>query len=111
MHTSKLPVRLLHLEDNPRAAQLIQQKLRDGGVMCQIVHVAQQAEFESAVWEGEFDAVLCDYNIPEFDGFSALRQARRAQPNAPVIFISGAMGDDQSQKSRNMGAAGYLMKH
>src|SRR3954471_14893062 len=111
MHTPKLPVRLLHLEDNPRAARLVEEKLRADGVACQIVHVAQPDEFEAAVLQREFDAVLCDYNIPGYDGFSALQRAHRVQPNVPVIFISGSMGDDQSEKSRNMGAAGYLMKH
>jgi phosphoserine phosphatase RsbU/P len=111
MHTSKSPVRLLHLEDNPRAAQLVQEQLRSDGLECHITHVEGQSQFEAAVLRNEFDLVLCDYNIPSYDGFSAISEAHRAQPDVPVIFISGAMGDEQALKTRSMGAAGYLLKY
>lgn len=111
MHSSKSLVRLLHLEDNPRAAQMIEEQLRSDGLVCEITHVEGQGQFEAAVLRNEFDLVLCDYNIPDYDGFTAMSEAHRVQPGVPVIFISGAMGDDQAPKTRKMGAAGYCLKY
>lgn len=111
MSNSKAPIRLLHLEDNPRAAQLVHEKLAAQGITCSIVHVEGRSQFESMVSKEQFDLVLCDYNLPHYDGFAAMRRVRRAQPEVPVIFMSGSMGDDPTDKIRSMGAADYLLKY
>jgi CheY-like chemotaxis protein len=110
MTTQKSLVRLLHLEDNPRAAQLVQERLEADHLACEITHVKSRAQFESIISKRNFDLVLCDYNLPDYDGFAAMRRVRRAQPEVPVIFISGAMGDDPSEQCRSHGA-GYVRKY
>jgi CheY-like chemotaxis protein len=110
MTTPKPLVRLLHLEDNPRAAQLVRNRLEADHLACEVTHVKSRAQFESIVSKRNFDLVLCDYNLPDYDGFAAMRRVRRAQPEVPVIFISGAMGDDPSAQCRSHGA-GYVLKY
>lgn len=111
MTPSTTLVRLLHLEDNPRAAQIIREQIEANGLACEISHVTSQAQFERAVAKRSFDLVLCDYNIPCYDPFTAMDEVHRTQPDVPVIFISGAMGDDPTGKCLQEGAADYVLKY
>jgi CheY-like chemotaxis protein len=111
MNSPKSTVRLLHLEDNPRAAELVQERLASEGLACEILHVESPRQFEAAMARKQFDLVLCDYDIPSYDGSTAMKRARRSQPDVPVIFLSGAMGDDPTLKCLDMGAADCLRKH
>lgn len=38
---------------------------------------------------GVFEAVVCDLNMPEIDGFHVLRRAKEVDPTLPVIVLSG----------------------
>ncbi len=111
MNPPKSTVRLLHLEDNPRAAELVQERLASEGLACEILHVESPRQFEAAMARKQFDLVLCDYDIPSYDGPTAMKRARRSQPDVPVIFLSGAMGDDPTLKCLDMGAADCLRKY
>jgi len=83
------PLRILHLEDSPRDAKLIQASLEAGGLDCDVVHVKNREQFEAAVAGGPFDVILSDYSIPHYNGFSALDFARRKAPDVPFILLSG----------------------
>jgi DNA-binding response OmpR family regulator len=111
MATPRALIRLLHLEDNPRAAQLVRDRLEADHVPCEIFHVKSQAQFESAVAKRNFDMVLWDQNLPGCDGVSAIKHARKAQPNLPVIFLSGAMGDGGAAECRALNGSGFVRKY
>jgi len=38
---------------------------------------------------GSFEAIVCDLNMPEVDGFHVLRRAKEVDPTLPVIVLSG----------------------
>lgn len=111
MITPKSLVRVLHLEDNPRAAELVRDRLAEDHLACEITHVKSQHQFEAAIAKRNYDLVLCDYNLPTYDGLSALTRARHSQPDVPVIFISGAMGDDPAEECQRMGATDCVLKY
>ena len=51
------PLRVLHLEDSPRDAEMIRDRLDAGGVLCAI-HVANgKASFEAALAAEKFESV------------------------------------------------------
>lgn len=106
----KYPIRLLHLEDSPRDAELILDRLESGGLAARVLQVDNQGAFEAALHEEPFDVVLCDYNVPGYDGFTALKTARQKQPDAPVIIISGSIGDEEAVGCLHLGATDYLLK-
>ncbi len=87
-------IRVLHLEDDPHDAELIRQKLKVEGLSFDIVWVNGKEAFESALDREAFDLVLCDYNLPDYDGNSALKRVRQKQPELPVIVISGTLGEE-----------------
>ncbi len=104
------PIRILHLEDHAQDAEIIQHKLEAGGLDCDIVRVDSQTQFASALAGEAFDVILCDYNIPGYDGISALKLVRGQHPETPVILISGSLGEEEAVKCLQHGATDYLLK-
>src|SRR6185436_99215 len=90
------PLRLLHLENSPRDAEVIRHKLDAEGVSCDIMLVSTKGGFEAALTRELFDLILCDYNLPGYDGVAALAYAQQARPDVPVILISGTVGDEEA---------------
>ena len=108
--TPRRLVRLLHLEDNPRDAEIISHRLNQGGVSCDIVLVNSRERFHAALEQQAFDLILCDYNVPGYDGMSALKHVKEVQPAVPVIIISGTVGEDDAVHCLHSGATDYLLK-
>lgn len=104
------PIRILHLEDSSRDAEMIQDKLEAEGLVCDIVHVDNRERFAAALADGSFDVILCDYNLPDYDGVSALKLAREKHPVTPVMLISGSLGEEEAVKCLHHGATDYLLK-
>jgi PAS domain S-box-containing protein len=105
-----LPIRVLHLEDDPLAARLIAQSLNAAGFRCQVVVASDRRGYESAIRSQAFDLILCDYNLPDYDGLSALRFARTEQPCTPVIMISGTLSEEDAVECLRAGASDYVLK-
>jgi PAS domain S-box-containing protein len=101
---------VLHLEDSPRDAEVIHHKLEVAGVRCDIVLAHSKDSFEAALMRESFDLILSDYNLPGYDGTSAIERAHKHQPDTPVIVISGSIGEDEAVKCLRIGATDYLLK-
>jgi len=104
------PIRILHLDDSPLDAELILGKLEAGGLVCEITHVDNRQSFEAALVNGQFQIVLCDYNLPDYDGISALKLVREKNSVTPVMLISGSIGEEDAVKCLQHGATDYLLK-
>ena len=104
------PLRVLHLEDSPRDAELVRQRLDADGVVCDIHLTNGKASFESALEQESFDLIISDYNLPGYDGISALKQAQVSQPDVPVILVSGTVSEEEAVKCLHVGATDYLLK-
>lgn len=110
MHDPMRPLRILHLEDDPRDAELVQVELADGGLECSVVRVQAREEFRAALSADPFDAILADFSLPSFDGLSALAIAREVCPEVPFLFVSGAIGEERAIESLKSGATDYVLK-
>jgi two-component system cell cycle sensor histidine kinase/response regulator CckA len=105
----KFPLHILHLEDDPQDADLIQSVLESEAVDCAIIRVENQTEYVSALERGGIDLILSDYSLPTFDGLAAIRVARVRWPGIPVILVSGRLGELSIEALKN-GATDYVMK-
>ena len=103
-------LRLLHLEDSARDAELIGLWLEDAGLACDITWVNGRQSFEAALAGQPFDLVLSDYNVPGYDGLSALKHVRQVQPDLPVIIISGGLSEEEAVDCLKAGATDYVLK-
>lgn len=105
------PVRILHLEDDPADAELVETMIESAGLVCRIDRVQTGAEFGEALHQGGYDVILADYRLPAYDGMSALRLAQQWAGDVPVIFVSGTMGEDAAIEGLTEGATDYVLKH
>ncbi len=103
-------MRILHLEDDPKDAEIIKEMLLSEGMVCDIVRVDTQAAFVDALEQGNFELIFADYSLPAFDGISALRIAKEKSPDTPFIFITGKMGEDLAIETLRHGATDYILK-
>ena len=103
-------IRLLHLEDDPRDADLIRLKLEASGLRCEVKWVVGKDDFESALDEQTFDLVLSDYKLPGYGGLAALGQVREKRPELPVIIISGGLSEEEAVDCLKAGATDYVLK-
>src|SRR3990172_11892466 len=103
-------IRILHLEDEPHDAELVESALSAAGFLCQVTRVVTERDFTSSLQEGDFDLILADYSLPSFDGKAALAIAREAAPDVPFLFLSGTLGEEVAIESLKMGATDYAIK-
>ncbi len=106
-----MSIRILHLEDSALDAEIIQDKLEASGLACDIVRLDGKAQFINALAGEAFDVVLCDDNLPDYDGLSALKLVRETHPETPVIIISGTLGEEKAVHCLQLGATDYVLKH
>jgi signal transduction histidine kinase len=106
----KLPLLLLHLEDDPVDAELIVTTLIEGGIPCQSKLVDTRQAFVAALKEGRMDLILADYSIPGFDGMTALTLARQHRPEVPFLFVSATIGEELAIDAMHQGATDYVLK-
>jgi PAS domain S-box-containing protein len=106
----KSPLRILHLEDNPHDAELIQAVLEAEGIVCQVTRVDTQADFFASLEQVGFDIILADYTLPSFDGLSALKITLEKCPDVPFIFVSGTLGEEVAIEALKIGATDYILK-
>ena len=104
------PLRILHLEDDPIDAALVQATLEAGGIACAIHCVQHRDEYVAALEHGGIDLILSDYSMPAFDGMSALQIACAKWPAIPLIFVSGTLGEERAIDSLRNGATDYVLK-
>ncbi len=104
------PLRILHLEDEPKDALLVQATLEGDGLVCELESVKTRAEFLAALERGGCDLILSDFAIPAFDGIAALEIARKAAPDVPFIFVSGTLGEEAAIAAVRSGATDYVLK-
>ncbi len=103
-------LKILHLEDDPADALLVQEILRDEHVDCEIVVVSKPADFERELAKGDVDVVISDYSLPHYCGTEALQQTRKAGEDTPFIFVSGSIGEERAVEAVRLGATDYVMK-
>ncbi len=104
-------IHIIHLEDDPLDAEIVQARLAEHGLSCRIVRVQTDAEFDAALRDAGADIILADYRLPAYDGMSALRLAQEQRPDIPFIFVSGVMGEEAAIEALTQGATDYVLKH
>ena len=106
----KFPLHILHLEDDPVDAALVQSTLEAGGIGCATTCVQSRADFVAALEQGGIDLILSDSSLPAFDGLSAMEIVRTRWPDLPVILVSGTLGEERAIDSLKSGATDYVLK-
>ena len=59
----------------------------------------------------DVDCVLLDYQLPDRDGLSCLRELRRLRPDLPVVMVTGSGSTKVAVEAMKVGAVDYVEKH
>jgi len=106
--TSEL--RVLVLEDSAVDAELAERELKRAGLSIVAIRVDTEGSFVEALSTFKPTVILSDFNLPTFDGLTALELARRIAPDVPFIFVSGSIEEARGLEAMQRGARGYVLK-
>ncbi|MBL7969276.1 MAG: PAS domain S-box protein [Prolixibacteraceae bacterium] len=56
------------------------------------------------------DVIISDFNLPSFDGLSALKIAKEVCPLTPFIMVTGSINEDTAVECMKAGATDYVLK-
>jgi len=104
------PLRVLHLEDEPDFAKLVQDLLRKEGWQTNTIVVDNQNDFLAALDRDAFDLILGDYQLPTGSGVQALLAAREKAPNTPFVLVSGILNEQAAVDTLKSGATDFVLK-
>ncbi|OIR03716.1 blue-light-activated protein [mine drainage metagenome] len=104
------PLRILYLEDDPVAVEMVRSLFAEEGVDCEIVHVDDRDGYLRVLAAHGFDLILSDFNLPSIDGFEALRLRDENAPATPFVVISGALGEQTAVDTLKKGATDFVLK-
>jgi diguanylate cyclase (GGDEF)-like protein len=103
------PIRVLAVDDDPLSLEMIEAVV---GAFVEVTAVQSGEAALLALDMGNYAAVLLDVGLPGIDGFEVARQLKE-QPRTqhiPIIFLTGAIGEEEVRRGYALGAADYLLK-
>jgi PAS domain S-box-containing protein len=103
------PLRLLLLEDRTSDADLLISELRRSGMQAEVKVVGTRAAYLKNL-DSVFDAIISDFNLPQFNAKEALALLQAQQLDIPFIVVSGTIGEEMAVDLMKLGAADYLLK-
>ena len=106
----QVSLRLLMIEDNPDDEALILRAIRKGGFNVEHVRVDNGEDLLTVLKRKDWDIVLSDYQMPEFNGLAALKIVKQRNKDLPFIVVSGTIGEEVAVEAMRSGAQDYLMK-
>ena len=75
------------------------------------VTTAQSANEALSILERQtFDAIVMDFQMPEMDGFSALKAIKKDRPELQVILLTGYATVEKTVEAMKIGATDFLEK-
>ena len=101
-------MRLLIIEDEPKVAQPLAARLREGGFSVDVASTGGQAlqSFDSTV----YDLLILDVMLPDTDGFRVCQLIRRRGITVPILMLSARHQVEDRVRGLDVGADDYLTK-
>lgn len=105
------PLRVLMVEDSEDDALFVLRELRRGGFEPAAERVEDEAAFSAALTSREWDLIVADYSLPQFNALVALRIVQQHGFDLPFIIVSGAIGEEIAVAAMKSGAQDYILKN
>jgi two-component system, OmpR family, copper resistance phosphate regulon response regulator CusR len=100
-------VKILVIEDEPKAAEYLRQGLSESGYAVEVAHNGTDGLHAAAT--GDHDMVILDVMLPGIDGFAVL-SALRTSRQVPVLMLTARGKTDDKVRGFDLGADDYLVK-
>jgi len=101
-------MRILVVEDEPRAAQMLAKGLREEAYAVDVVGDGERALYQLAITE--YDAIILDVILPLQDGLAVCRELRKSSSTVPVLMLTARDAVDARIAGLDSGADDYLTK-
>jgi len=103
-------LRVLIIEDSEDDALLLVRHLRQGGYEPVQLRVDTPHDTQVALRDYEWDLVITDHNMPNYNSSDALALIAATGLDLPVIVVSGSIGEEIAVDTMKAGAHDYVMK-
>ncbi len=103
-------LRVLFVEDSLADAFLLERALTRGGFRVVCERVDTREDMSRALDERQWDLVLCDHSMPQFNSPEALQLLKQKKLDLPFIIVSGHIEEDMAISAMDSGAHDYIMK-
>ncbi|PJJ84880.1 PAS domain S-box protein [Mucilaginibacter auburnensis] len=107
-NTKKL--KILHLEDLPTDAELINRTLQRSGLVYDRLLVDNKVDYVRALSDFNPDIILSDHSLPSFNSFEALSLLKESRLNVPFILITATISEEFAVDVMKAGATDYILK-
>ncbi|MEE9910479.1 MAG: response regulator [Deltaproteobacteria bacterium] len=105
-------IRILMLEDVEADTALIEDELQKADLSYVSCIVSNRKDYLAALDHFAPDMILSDYHLPQYDGLTALSDARlRLDEDIPFILVTGAIAEELAIDILVKGANDYVMKN
>lgn len=101
-------MKILIVEDEPKAGDYLRQGLREAGYAVDLVTNGVDGLHHGL--EGGHDLVILDVMLPGMDGWQVLRNLRSQGRQMPVLFLTARDQVEDRVKGLELGADDYLVK-
>lgn len=99
---------VLIIEDEKDLAEELKEFLTQQGFQCDVVYKGNDAT--EKIFVNEYDFILLDLGLPDYEGLELLKEAKTGNEDASVIIITARGEVDDKVKGLDMGADDYLAK-
>ncbi len=103
------PIRILYIDDEPALLELTKLFLEEKG-RYSVDTLEDSLEAMEIIMDGDYDAVVSDYQMPSKDGITLLKELRETGSTIPFIIFTGKGREDIVIEALNNGADFYLQK-
>lgn len=101
-------MRILIVEDEPKMARMLRQGLSEEGHQVDVCATGEAAAAQ--VRTVSYDIMILDWNLPDADGVSVLRELRAAGFTTPVLMLTARGTTGERVTGLRAGADDYLVK-
>ncbi|MDH5681807.1 MAG: response regulator [Spirochaetota bacterium] len=102
---------VLSVDDSPSMRQIIKSCLSREGYIVSEAEDGQDA-LNKILGDSAFDLMIVDVNMPNMDGISFVREARKLSnyKDTPIIMLTTESGMDKKAEGQAAGATGWITK-
>jgi two-component system, cell cycle sensor histidine kinase and response regulator CckA len=103
-------LQVLVIEDDSADAELCLWEMKRGGVEFSADIARTREEFMDLVRSNEYDVILSDYNLRNWNALDAIRTIREEGKDIPFVLVTGSLADEDAVECIKKGVSDYVLK-
>jgi two-component system, NtrC family, sensor kinase len=104
------PLRVLIVDDSATDAKLVLLALQAADRSVESERVQDADALRAALKRKEWDAIVCDWSMPQFSALAALEVVKQLGLDIPFIIASGTIAEEIAVAGLRAGAHDYVLK-